>query len=399
MVILSYRGSMVAPITGTPEHTLSADEARRIAVRAQLLTAPRPDDLLELVRHLQIVQVEPTASVVSSAELVCWSRLGASYRRGDLHDAVATGLLVELRSMLRPAEDLALFRAEMAAWPGPEAKDWERSGADWVEANDGCRQDILDKLLDEGPLPSRSLPDTTVVPWQSSGWNNDRNVRMMLERMVSRGEIARAGYVGRERLWDLAERVYPDVEPIPYDEALRVRAARRLHSLGLARLRAAVSPGEPNDVGEVGEPARIEGVRGTWRVDPSYLDVAQSDDSAGPVEPRTVLLSPLDRLVFDRKRLDELWGFDYQLEMYKPAASRRWGYWALPVLHGADLVGKVDATAERDRGVLRVDAVHEDAGHDGGGHDGGGWPAALRTAVDEQIEDLADWLGLVVERT
>ena len=105
-------------------------------------------------------------------------------------------------------------------------------------------------------------------------------------------------------------------------------------------------------MGEVGEPAVVEGVRGEWRVDPAQL--------GQPFTGRAALLSPLDRLVYDRKRMTELFGFDYQLEMYKPAAKRRWGYWALPILYGDRLVGKLDATADREAGVLRVDAIHED---------------------------------------
>jgi len=357
-------------------HLLTRDEARRIAVRAQLLDSARPTDLLDLVRHLTLLQVEPTAAVAPSAEVVAWSRLGPRFRRAELEGAVADGTLVELHSMLRPAEDIALYRAEMAAWPGVgELKDWEISLRDWVEANDDTRRDILDKLYDEGPLPTSALPDTTLIPWESSGWNNDRNVRMLLDRMVQRGEVATAGYDGRLRLWDLAERVYPDVEPVPYDEAMRIRAERRLHSLGIARPRAAKAPNEPNDVGQVGEPAEIEGLKGRWRVDPAYL---------GGFTGRAALLSPLDRLVFDRKRMEELFEFDYQLEMYKPAAKRRWGYWALPVLHGDRLVGKLDATAVRDDGVLRVDAVHEDDA----------WPADVRDDVEEEIRSLAGWLGL-----
>lgn len=362
-------------------HELSAQQARRIAVRAQLLAEPRPTDLLDTVRHLTLVQADPTAAVAPSAELVMWSRLGSGYRHGELAEAVAAGQLVELLGRLRPAEDLALYRAEMAAWPGVgELVEWQVAQRDWVAANDDCRKDILEKLHDEGPLPSRELPDTTLVPWESSGWNNDRNVRMLLGLMVRRGEVAVAGREGRDVLWDLAERVYPDVEPVPLAEALRIRNERRLHSLGVARARAQKTPDEPDDLGPVGEPARIDGVRGTWRLDPAYLD--------GDFEPRTVLLSPLDRLVFDRKRMVDLFGFDYQLEMYKPAAKRRWGYWAMPILDGDQLVGKLDATAERDAGVLRVDAVHED----------GTWSKRLRRDVEREIEALADWLGLVLAR-
>jgi uncharacterized protein YcaQ len=194
--------------------------------------------------------------------------------------------------------------------------------------------------------------------------------------MVQRGEVATAGYDGRQRLWDLAERVYPDDPVVPLAEALHVRAERRLRSLGLARTSATETQVEPNDVGDVGEPATIEGVRGRWRVDPTYLD--------GDFTGRAALLSPLDRLVFDRKRMLDLFEFDYQLEMYKPAAKRKWGYWALPILYGDRLVGKVDATADRTSGVLRVDAVHRDVE----------FTSAMTDDVDAEIEDLAVWLGL-----
>ena len=161
--------------------------------------------------------------------------------------------------------------------------------------------------------------------------------------MVSRGEIAVSGRRGRDPLWDLASRVYPDEPAVTPDEAIRTRNQLRLQALGIARAKAAESPGEPNDVGVVGEEATVEGVKGSWQVDPAYLDL--------PFEPRTALLSPLDRLVFDRKRLGEIFDFDYQLEMYKPAAKRRWGYWAMPILYGDQLVGKLDATADRKAGV------------------------------------------------
>src|SRR5690606_14213675 len=255
------------------------------------------------------------------------------------------------QGLLRPAGDLVLYRAEMAAWPGTEP-GWKQDNAGWLEDNDECRRDILDRLGDEGPLPSSALPDTTVVPWRSSGWNDDRNVRMMLELMAARGEVAAVGRAGRDRLWELGERVYPDDPPVPLEEATEIRAARRLRALGIARRRTTAIPVERNDVGAVGEAAVVEGVRGRRQVDPVYLD--------GDFSGRAALLSPLDRLVYDRKRMVELFEFDYQLEMYKPAAKRRWGYWALPVLYGDRLVGKVDATTDRDAGVLRVDAVHED---------------------------------------
>ena len=362
-------------------HELSREQARRIAVQAQLLAEPRPTDLLDVVRHLTMLQDDPTAAVAPSAQLVLWSRLGSTFEPEDLEAAVTSGALVELRQRLLPAADLALHRADMEAWPGPgELTDWQEARRNWVEANDDCRRDILELLYDEGPLPSSALPDTTAIPWESSGWNNDRNLRMLLDLLVQRGEIAAAGREGRERLWDLAERVYPDDPVVPLEEARRIRAERRLRSLGISRPLAGDIPGQPIDLTGVGEPARIDGVRGRWWIDPTYLD----QEFVG----RVILLSPLDQLVFLRTRMEQLFEFDYQLEMYKPAAKRKWGYWAMPILDGDQLVGKLDATADRDAGTLRVDAVHED----------GDWSQRRRNAVDAEIDDLATWLGLKVSR-
>lgn len=361
-------------------HELSRADARRVAVRAQLLDAARPTDLLAVARRLMVVQLDPISAVAPSADLVFWGRLGEAYAPRDRLDAVEAQELIELRGLLRPAEDIALFRADMDAWPGEEPPGWRRAAADWVAANDGCRRDILERLRGDGPLPMSELPDLCDVPWRSSGWNNNKNVTMLLGLMVERGEVAVAGGSGRDRLWDLAERIYPDVPVLPAAHASRMRDARRLASLGIARTLAPATPHEPNDVAQAGEPAVVDGVKGRWRVDPAYLD--------GPFEGRAALLSPFDRLVYDRKRTAELFEFGYTLEMYKPAAKRRWGYYALPILCGDRLVGKLDARTEDDAGVFRVRAVHEDAPFD----------TVTREAVDAEIEALAHWLELDLAR-
>ena len=382
LIVSGRAGSVrtVGPLAYPPVmtvHELTRDDARRIAVRAQLLDAARPADLMETVRELTMLQIDPTAAVAPNADLVVWSRLGWAYRPSWLVDALEKRALLELRGMIRPAEDLALYRAEMdRRREGTNLTGWRASTQRWVDANDACRRDILDRLTRLGPLPSRELPDTCVVPWKSSGWTNDRNVSQLLEIMVVRGEVAVVGRRGRDRLWDLAERVYPDEPVVPLEEAFRIRNERRLQALGIARARGPECPVEPVDVGEVGEPAVVEGVRGQWRVDPAQL--------GQPFIGRTALVSPLDRMIFERKRMADIFEFDYQLEMYKPAAKRRWGYFALPILHGDRLVGKLDAATDRKAGVLRVAAIHEDVPFD----------RATSAAVREEIEDLARWLDV-----
>jgi uncharacterized protein len=265
--------------------------------------------------------------------------------------------------MVRPMADLGLFTAEMASWrPGGVDKN------EWLRANDGFRRRLLDQLRQSGPLASREIADTSDLAWASTGWTNDRNVTQMLEFLMTRGDVAVSARRGRERLWDLAERVYGrDVPVVPLEEARAIRSERWLRALGVAR---------PKFVGDAGVRAVIDGTRGEWRVDPE----ATAEGFAG----RTALLSPFDRLSHDRARAVDLFDFEYILEMYKPKAQRRWGYFALPILHEDRLAGKVDATADRSAGVLRVDAIHYDA------------PSSdrLRDGVDGELEALAAWLGL-----
>jgi uncharacterized protein YcaQ len=321
-----------------------------------------------------MLQLDPTAAIAPSADLVAWSRLGSSYRPDDLKQALEQDrTLFEFNAVVRPMRDVGLYLAGASEWP-PYQKT-----RDWLRDNDRFRRDILDRLAGSGPLTSRDIPDTSVVPWPSSGWTNDRNVTQMLEFLMMRGEVAISGRVGRERIWDLAERVYPsDVDVPSVEDAARTRNERRLASLGIARSRTTKVPVEPYDVGDAGEAAVVEGVKGEWRVDPAAL----GDDFEG----RTALLSPFDRLIHDRLRAMELFDFEYTLEMYKPAANRRWGYYALPILHEDQLVGKVDAVADRKASVLRVNAIHEDVTFN----------RPMTTAVRAELDNLAGWLGLAV---
>lgn len=355
-------------------HELTRLQARRIAVRAQHLGADRPTDLIQLVKHLGLLQIDPTAAIAPNADLVAWSRLGQTYRPEDLTRALEEDrTLFEYNALVRPTEDLPLFLADMADRPR------SKEGRQWLEANSGFHGDILDLLSDKGPVLSRDIPDTSVVPWKSTGWTNSRSVTLMLEVLTMRGEIAIAGRQGRQRLWDLAERVYPSVDAVPAEEATRIRNQRRLRALGIARESTTKVPLEPNDVGEVGEPATVEGTKGIWRVDPEALAMVDQ-----PFQGRTALLSPFDRLVYDRTRAEELFDFEYVLEMYKPKDRRRWGFFALPILHEDTLVGKLDAKADRKAGVFEVYAIHEDVE----------FTPEMRAGVEAEIDDLAAWLGL-----
>ena len=357
-------------------HRLSREEARRIALRGQLLTAERPAGIVETIDALTVVNIEPTAAIAPSADLILWSRLGWPYQSADLSRLLEEDRAVfEWGGFYRAMTDLALLIPEIRRRPE------SAQAREWLAANEVFRREVLARLRAEGPLRAADIPDTAQVSWRSSGWTNNRNSMQLLEMLVLCGDVAVSSRDAGGRLFDVADRVYPrDVPHLTDEDAGRERAERRLASLGIARVKGIAQPFEPIDVGEIGEAAIVDGVDGLWRVDADAL--AAADRFAG----RTSLLSPFDRLVFDRRRLEELFGYEYLLEMYKPAAQRRWGYFALPILHGDRFVGKLDAKSDRKAGLLRVHAVHEDEP----------FTEQVRESVDAEIQDLARWLGLEV---
>lgn len=283
-------------------HRLTREQARRIAVQAQLLGADRPAALLPMVERLTLLQLDPVSAVAPSADLVAWSRLGAAYRPADLTRALETDrTLTELIALVHPTEQLPVHLGYDAwgASAGPQK---------WLATNDSFRRDLLARLEDDGPLLSRDLPDTCVVPWASTGWTGNKNVTRMLELMVMRGEVAVSGRRGRQRVFDVASRIYPPgTAPLPDGERVSRGNALRLQRLGIARSSGTATPGATSFVGDAGEPAVVEDVPGEWRVDPAQ--VAALDR---PFTGRTALLSPFDRLVHDRRRALELFEFDYR---------------------------------------------------------------------------------------
>jgi uncharacterized protein YcaQ len=342
---------------------ISIEQARRIAVRAQILDGSA-GNVLDTVRRIGYLQLDPTNRVAKSHLLVLWSRLGA-YDPAELDRLLwEERSLFEWRAFIYPIEHLPAFRSLMRRYP-----EGDSGTADlirrWVQENDSFRQYVLSELDRRGPLRSRDLEDRSVMPWPSTGWSNNRNVSQMLQILGRRGEVAIVGRQGAERVWDRAERWYPEGDTLSDDEADRVMAGWTLRALGIARR----GPGTP---------VSIEGVAGEWVVDPMYLDAIDV-----PVPDRITLLSPFDRLIYDRERTVEIFGFRYRLEMYIPKAEREYGYFVLPVLRGDRLVGRVDPELDRKKHVLRVHAVYMEPGA----------PEGTAEMLDGALRDLARWLG------
>jgi uncharacterized protein len=258
--------------------------------------------------------------------------------------------LIEWHAFLWPIEDLPLVRARMRRRRLNE-NAWVR---EFLKANARFRRYVLRELERSGPVLSRDLEHDQMPSAERHRWWGTRQVRLMLEVLHARGEIAVAGRSGRQRLWDLPERVFPETETVPLREAERLIQEQRRRALGVWK------------------------ERNTWRTHDEISDAA--------VPRRVTFLSPFDRLIHDRDRAEALFGFHYRLEMYVPKAKRQYGYYVLPILAGDRIVGRIEPYFDRKDGVLRVKGLW--------------WEDGVRpVSLDRPLRSLARFVGATsVER-
>jgi uncharacterized protein YcaQ len=327
---------------------VDVEQARRIAVRAQLLDGSARG-VLETVRRLGFLQLDPIATVAPPQYLVLWSRLGA-YDTSELDRLLwEERTLFEHGAFIRPIEDLPLVLARSRR---PRGKlKWEQHADEWLKTNARAHRYILRELERRGPLLSRELEDRTVTPWATDGsvWWGNRNVTIMLEILHGRGEIAVAGRRAGQRLWALAEHWYPRVDVPPLEDAERELADKRFRALGVRLSR-----------------------NGRWEAHPDARD--------GSVPRRLTFLSPFDRLIHDRDRAEALFGFRYRLEMFVPKAKREYGYYVLPILLGDRLIGRIEPVFDRKARVLRVKGVWWE-------------PGAKPVSLERPLRELARFVG------
>ena len=353
-------------------HRLTVDQARRIAVGAQLLDANRPGDVVGVAEQLGAIKIDPTATIAPAENSILWSRIGATYEPSQLTKAVEQDhLLFEFDGAFRPISLLPLMLPAMRRWPQrPKTREW-------LEANDRFRTDVLARLRADGPLLASDIPDTAQVTRPPDGWYGSNQVVHMLDFLQRQGQVAVVRREGRNRVWDLAERVYPTGMPqYELEEAESLLGERRLQAAGIAKQKSPWTP-----VGEAGEPAVIEGSTRKYRVDPQALAALEQDDGG-----RVAFLNPYDPMLFDRPRLQELFEFEYVLEQFKPKPQRKYGFFAHPILMGDRFVGMLDAEVDREAEMLVVNAVHEFLPFD----------PEEDEMVRAEIDALAEWLGMGV---
>jgi uncharacterized protein len=300
---------------------VSSEQARRIAVRAQLLDGSA-SGVLDTVRRLGSLQLDPIATVATPQHLVLFSRLG-TYDTAELDRLIwDERKLFEWNAFVYPIESLPLIRALMRRSRRAATHSWDRRRKEFLRQNAGFRRYVLRELERRGPLLSRELEDRAAERRGEHRWFGRRQVAQMLEALHRIGEVAVIGRRGGQRLWDLADRWYPESDLVTPREAERALAEQRFRALGV----------------------RLE--KGEW--------LAHPDVSDEPVPDRVTVLSPFDRLVHDRDRAEALFGFRYRLEMYVPAAKREYGYYVLPLLAGDQLVGRVEPRFDRKTRELEV---------------------------------------------
>ena len=333
-----------------PETTVSVsiEEARRIAVRSQLLDGGATD-VLDTVRRLGFLQIDVVQPVERPQHVVLFSRLGPRYDRAELDRLLwEERALFEWNAFIYPIEDLPLVRARIRDFRRSRRNQSQRWAREFLTTNAAFRRYVLRELEQRGPLLSRDLEDRSKGEKRDHRWWGSRMVGLMLLSLHLYGEITVVGRRGGERLWDLASRWWPDTETVSLRDAQRIRDERRFRSQGVRLVKGR-------------KEAR-------WEAHPEASD--------GPVPDRAVLLSPFDRLVYDRNRAEALWDFRYRLEMFVPKAKREYGYYVLPLLVGDSIVGRAEPRFDKKTGVLELL---------------GAWGDTSR--LDEALDDLAAWLG------
>jgi uncharacterized protein YcaQ len=389
-------------VTPRPD-AISAREARWLAVSAQDLGGrrvrraggARPADIASLVRRIGIVQLDAINIVERAQFIALFSRLGP-FDKGALHRLTGPGgSLWEYwghAASLMPVEDEPLLRWRMGVGGtyhgGPKMEAYRKA---WEEAHRDYLAAVLDEVRERGPLTGGQLQD----PRRRDGeWWERRSVgREALEWLFTRGHLAAWRTPAFERVYDLPERVLPrhvlEQPTPPIEEAHRALLLRAAAAYGVATtadlagyymLQLREAKPRVAELVEAGElvPVDVEG----WN-EPAY--VLPGTRARRPARAHATLLSPFDSLVWDRKRAQRLFGFDYRIEVYVPGPKRVHGYYVLPLLVGDQLVARFDLKADRQASVLRVHASHVEGHAD---------VDATAAAAAAELDELRRWLGL-----
>jgi len=359
--------------------TLSPDAARVLMVAAQGLdrrgngTACKAD-VLHAIRRMGALQIDTINVVARAPYFALWSRLGA-YEPRWLDELEAEGALFEYwahEACFIPIEDYPLYRHRMI---DPGSLGWRYSHA-WVAAHSEEVERVLAAIRERGPVRSA---DFARQGGRGNGWWDWKPEKRALEALFTAGELMVARRERFQRVYDLRERVLPgwsDAQLSPKEETQRALLLKAVRALGVASERwvadyfrfnrdeARAVPGMLAELAAQGAllEAQVEEWGGPAYVHPDHAALAEAAAAGAVVPTLTTLLSPFDPLVWDRRRTHAVFGFDYTIECYTPAAKRRYGYFCLPILHRGSLVGRLDPKVHRREGRFEVKALYLEPG-------------------------------------
>ena len=312
-----------------------------------------------------MLQIDSISVVARSPYLVLWSRIGA-YDPNWLDELLAEGAIFEYWSHAAcfvPMEDYGLYRRLML-----DKTDKTRV---WMEAHPDALEHVMGHIRKEGPVRSAEFARTD---GKAGGWWEWKPEKRALEHLFAAGELMISHRENFHRVYDLRERVLanalPDWEDALAPTELEVRRAlalKAVRALGIAVARwvpdyfRTPKRGAASLLEELADDGSL--LRAEIEDEPAYVHpenarLAGEVLSGRPQSSVTTLLSPFDPVVWDRTRASELFGFDYKIEVYTPAARRRYGYYSLPILHDGALVGRLDAKAHRKEGLFEVKVIH-----------------------------------------
>jgi uncharacterized protein YcaQ len=354
---------------------LSQNAARALMLAAQGLDRrPRrrakKADVLAAIRRMGVLQIDTISVMARSPYLVLWTRIG-DYDPRWLDALLAERRLFEYwahEACFLPIEDYPLYRYRMLdhSWAG-----W-RYAHTWMDAHRDDAGRLLQRVRDGGEVRSTDFERRD----ERGTWWDWKPEKRMLESLFTAGELMIARREGFQRIYDLRERILPtwDDSQLPSaDEVRRTLVLKAVRAMGISRAKwvadyfrmdktsTKLLPERLADEGALMRVA-VEGWKEPAYVHPDHADTARSA-AAGRARPvLTTLLSPFDPLVWDRGRASELFGFEYRIEVYTPAAKRVYGYYVLPILHRGKLIGRIDPKAHRREGVFEVKALYLEPG-------------------------------------
>jgi uncharacterized protein YcaQ len=345
------------------------ETARELLLAAQGLgSVPEratKDDVRGIIRRMGVLQIDSISVVARSPYLVLWSRLG-SYEPRWLDELLAEGALFEYWSHAAcfiPIEDYGLYRRLMI-----EGGEKTRS---WMQAHHEEIEHVMERVSENGPVRAAEFARTD---GKAGGWWEWKPEKRALEHLFAAGELMISRRENFHRVYDLRERVLAKALP-DWEDALapneqevrRALALKTVRALGVALARWVPDYFRTPKKGVSGllEELADEGslLQASIEDEPAYLHpdnagLAEKILSGGLRSTVTTLLSPFDPVVWDRARALKLFGFEYKIEVYTPAGSRRYGYYSLPILHSGSLVGRLDAKAHRKQGTFEVKSIH-----------------------------------------